>query len=178
VPTANLDRASSARTLLRGPLFAAFLLGCCTSLFVSGRLTARLAFTTGANLAFIPACEIVGLLAVVWGERRRVPIATLVDEFFVGNRVIYVGVIAGATAWAWTTARQPLPWTIPYPAPLWIAGGILVVLISALGDYHYFRALGGSAARSLGKLGIQRFVAWGLAFLYFLGHGALGRILS
>ena len=63
--------------LLRRPLLLALILGCAVSVLASGRFTLRLIVDGALSMAFVPACQVLGLAAVYPFRRTQVSFARL-----------------------------------------------------------------------------------------------------
>src|SRR5262245_34294713 len=79
--------------LLRRPLLLALILGCAVSVFASGRFTLRLIVDGALSMAFVPACQVLGLAVVYPLRRTQVSFAEAVDRFFDGNTIWLVWIL-------------------------------------------------------------------------------------
>src|SRR5262245_34805955 len=81
----------------RRPLFVAFVLGCVVSLIATGSLTLRLAAPAVIYWAYVPATEVLALVAVLGRRRDRQPLGRLIDTFFAGHGAwtLFLILIAG-----------------------------------------------------------------------------------
>jgi hypothetical protein len=161
--------STGAWTLLRRPLFLAFLIGCTLSLGTSGVLTARLVFSTATSWSFVPLFEIASLLIVCWPKRRTVPLSRAVDLFFAGHGpwIVVLPVLAAITSWI-----SPMQANLFFRF-LWNWKGFLVsgavAAWSAYIDFHFFRiALELPTRHAARTLVLQRAIAWtcGIAYLF------------
>jgi hypothetical protein len=161
--------STGAWTLLRRPLFLAFLIGCAISLGTSGALTARLVFSTAASWSFMPLFETASLLTVCWSKRRTIPLSRAVDLFFAGHGPWIVALVGLGAITSW---MSPIQANLFFRF-LWNWKGFLVLgavaAWSAYIDFHFFRiALELSPGGARQSLVLQRAIAWicGIAYLF------------
>ena len=162
---------AGASQLLRRPLLVAFVLGCAVSVLASGRFTLRLIVDGTLSMAFVPACQMLGLAAVFPFRQTPVSFAHAVDRFF-----------AGSTIWlAWMFAFMVLGAVLPVTDQAHLDGPFLMssmlpILWSVAVDRRFFAGvMGRTGWRAALDISIERLVAWLAALLYFLGVAADGR---
>ena len=158
--------------LLRRPLLLAFALGSAVSVLASGRFTLRLILDGALSMAFVPACQILGLAAVYPFRRRPIPFARAVDRFFAGNTVwlwwLLVFMVLGVAVPVLDQARLSGPFLISSLVP--IAWSVLV-------DARFFRdVMGRTRGFAALDVALERAVAWWAAMAYFLGIAANWRV--
>jgi uncharacterized MnhB-related membrane protein len=161
-----------ASLLLRRPLLLAFVLGSAVSVLASGRFTLRLIADGALSMAFVPACQILGLAVVYPLRRRPVSFARAVDLFFTGN-----------TVWLfWMSVFMVLGAALPVLGQGRLSGPFLMSSIVPIGwsvvvDARFFRDVMGRTGRLAARdLLIERVVAWSAAMLYFLAIAEDGRL--
>jgi hypothetical protein len=171
-PPAGPAARSGASLLLRRPLLLALTLGCAVSVLASGRFTLRLVADGALSMAFVPACQMLGLAAVYLLRRQPVPFARAADQFFAGN-----------TVWlCWLLVFMVLGAAVPVTAQARLSGPFLVsslvpIATSLAIDLRFFRdVMGRPAGGALLDIAIERIVAWSAALLYFLGIASDGRL--
>jgi hypothetical protein len=157
--------------LLRRPMLVAVILGCAVSVLASGRFTLRLIVDGTLSMAFVPACQILGLVAIYPLRRTQVPLADAVDRFFAGN-----------TIWlAWMFVFMTLGATLPVTRQANLDGPFLIsslvpILWSVAVDRRFFAEVMGLTGWSrLLAIALERLVAWLAAMLYFFGVAVDGR---
>src|SRR5262245_18684291 len=83
----SLRAPAGVTLLLRRPLLPALALGCAVSVLASGQVTLRLIVDGALSMAFVPACQMLGLAVVYPFRRTQVSFAAAVDRFFAGNTI-------------------------------------------------------------------------------------------
>jgi len=154
---------------LRRPLLLAFVMGCCISLMVSGRITLRLLIPAAVYWLFVPLCE-AGSFAVV-ARRRDIPFAHAFDGFLKSDDWWLVWLALFAGLWAFVPARTLFSW--PGLKPLWYGTFGAVAAITATLDYRFFRSvLKEPAAAATRALIVQRLLCWtACAAIFVFGAG-------
>ena len=151
--------------LLRRPLLLALMLGAAVSVLAAGRFTLRLLVDGAVSMAFVPACQMLGLAAVFPLRRTQLSFARAVDRFFAGN-----------TVWlAWMFLFMALAAVMPVTDQAQLDGPLLVssivpIVWSLVVDRRFFAdVMGRSGWLGVVDMTVERFVAWSSALLYFLG---------
>ena len=161
---------SGTALLLRRPLLVAFVLGCAVSVLASGRFTLRLIVDGTLSMAFVPACQILGLAAVFPFRRTQVPFAEAVDRFFAGNTVwlawMFVFIVLGAVL---PVTEQDLD------GPFLISSCVPILWSVAVDRRFFADVMGRTGWGAAVDIAIERLVAWLAAMLYFLGVAVDGR---
>ena len=157
--------------LLRRPLLVAFVLGCAVSVLASGRFTLRLIVDGSLSMAFVPACQMLGLAAVYPFRRHPVSFAIAVDRFFAGNTIwlawMFVFMVVGAVLPVTDQAQLDGPF---------LMSSIVPIVWSIVVDRRFFtQVMGRTGWRAASDIAIERLVAWLAAMLYFLGIATDGR---
>ena len=166
------DVPTGALLLLRRPLLLALALGLAVSVLASGRFTLRLIADGALSMAFVPACQILGLAAVYPLRRRPVSFARAVDSFFSGNTVwlywLCVFMVLGVALPVVDLGRLSGPFLVSSLVPItW----------SVVVDARFFQdVMGRSGGLVALDIVIERVVAWSAAMLYFLGIAEDGRL--
>jgi hypothetical protein len=150
---------------LRRPLFIAFVFGCVIALIARDPFNPRLVISVALCWLFLPASEAVGLLAVIWPERRRRPLSAVSDLFFAGH-VPWLLWFA-AVGLAWSSLSPAAATTFPSThAASFVVVTVATLLWSLYIDYCFFRfLLGRTRSSAIGSLAAQRLVSWSLIFL-------------
>ena len=157
--------------LLRRPLLVAFVLGCAVSVLASGRFTLRLIVDGTLSMAFVPACQMLGLAVVYPFRRTSVTFAYAVDRFFAGNTIwlawMFVFMVLGAVLPVTEQGHLDGPFLI---------SSILPIVRSVAVDRRFFAEfMGRTGWRAVCDIAIERLIAWLAAMLYFLGVATDGR---
>jgi hypothetical protein len=161
-------RTAGLWVLLRRPVQLVFVCGCVVSLWVSGRLSARLIADGVVSFAFVPAFQLAAL-AVVYSRRpRRVSFAQAADLFFVANAPWVLWLTAFATL---RCLEPPMQAAAP---PTLLAWAIELSLVptaawSVYIDLHFFREVLARPGGSARDLILQRAIGWTCTIGYFLG---------
>jgi hypothetical protein len=150
----------------------ALLLGCCVSLVVSGRLTARLVLGSTVAWSFIPALEVTAFAIVRRRARSIRTFACDLDLFSAGRRPWAIFLVALAAAASFLTPLQINHWseaTVTLAVLTPIAAG--VALRSGYLDFCFYRdALGRPPAEATRDALLQRAICWTAALVYFFGY--------
>ncbi len=148
------------------------LLGCCVSLIVSGRLTARLVLGCTIAWSFIPAFEVAAFAIVRWRARSVRTFARDLDLFSAGRRPWSIFLIALAAAASFLTPLQINDWseaTVTRAVLTSIAAG--VALRAGYLDFRFYReALGRAPADARRDALLQRAICWTATVVYFFGY--------
>jgi len=150
----------------------ALLLGCCVSLIVSGRLTARLVFGGTVAWSFIPAFEVAAFAIVRRRARPIRPFSRDLDRFSAGRRPWAFFLVALAAVASCLTPLQMNAWSEATPtlAVLGLIASAIVVRSGYL-DFRFYReALDRSAADARRDVLLQRAINWTAAAVYFGGY--------
>lgn len=153
-------------SVLRRPLFVAFLLGCMVSLVTSQRFTLRHVSGGAMSGCFILLGQIVAL-AIVCGRNRTIAFSQAIDLFFAGYGPWLLWILCFSAVWAFASPEQAFVWlglrTI-------LLSASLVALWSGYIDFYFFkRVLHRTSARAAWDLLRQRAISWSLAILIFGG---------
>jgi hypothetical protein len=151
----------------RGPLTLLFAFGCVVSLLAAGRLTPRLIADGMVSFAFVPVVEVIALTVVSprTPPGTRVPLARIVDRFFIGYRHWVVWLIAVAAVGAAVPPRELGPWITPA-----FFGSVVPLAWSLRIDFRFFRDEFMLPAESaLRRVVAHRAIAWTGIIGYFLG---------
>jgi hypothetical protein len=171
----SIDSGPRARSgvalLLRRPLLLALVLGCAVSVLASGRFTLRLIVDGTLSMAFVPACQVLGLAAVYPLRGRTVPFAEAVDRFFAGNTIwlawMFVFMVLGAAVPVTAQANLDGPF---------LKSSVVPILWSIAVDRAFFADVMGRRGWSAAlAITIERLVAWLAAMLCFFGVAVDGR---
>ena len=156
---------------LRRPLFVALLLGCCLSLVVSGRLTARVIAGGAVAWSFIPLFELVSFAVVGRRASTNVPFSRDVDLFFAGHGPWSMSLIAVAAVASFIPI-QAATWTASTPGLITLAAMAAAIAIwSGYIDFCFYRVvLGKTGTRAVRALLLQRAIGWTLTIIYFFGN--------
>ena len=158
--------------LLRRPLLLALILGCAVAVLASGRFTLRLIVDGALSMAFVPACQVLGLAAVYPLRRTQVSFAEAVDRFFGGNTIWLVWIFVFMV----TVVVVPVTEQAHLDGPVLISS-MLPILWSVAVDRRFFaEVMGRTGWHGALDITIERLVAWLAAMLYFLGVALDGRL--
>ena len=158
----------------------ALLLGCCVSLIVSGRLTARLVLGSTIAWSFIPAFEIAAFAIVRRRARSIRTFARDLDLFSAGRRPWAIFLVATAAVASVLTPFQISNWaeapvTLSVLAPIAIG----VMLRCAYLDFRFYReALDRPRTAAMRDVLLQRAISWTAAAVYFGGYAGWPIVLS
>jgi hypothetical protein len=148
------------------------LLGCCISLIVSGRLTARLVLGCTIAWSFIPAFEVAAFAIVRRRARSIRTFARDLDLFGKGRRPWEIFLVALAAVASFLTPIQINSWseaTVTRAVLTPIAAG--VALRAGYLDFRFYReALGRTPAEAKRDALLQRAICWTAAVMYFFGY--------
>jgi hypothetical protein len=151
-------------TMLRRPLFLAFVIGCVSSILTSGALNARLMWSVPIYWSFVPITEIAALLVVTAARRHMVSRASAVDGYFTGHAAWTLFLLAiGLTL---SSVPVHIGWRLIITAVL--GAGLIVLLWSAYTDYWFFRTFfEATHRRAIRDTALMRLVTWPIVFIIF-----------
>jgi len=159
--------------LLRRPLLLAFILGCAVSVLASGRFTLRLIVDGALSMAFVPACQVLGLAAVYRLRRTQVSFAEAVDRFFDGNTIWFAWMLVLMVS----VVVVPVTEQSQHLSGPFLISSLLPITWSVAADRKFFAVvMGRTGWRAALDIAIERLVAWVAATLYFLGVALDGRL--
>lgn len=150
---------------LRRPLFVAFVIGCVITLIARDPFNPRLLVSVALCWLLLPLSEMIGLLPVIWSERRRRRLSGVCDLFFASHTPWLLWFAAVGLVWSSLspTAATVFPST---HAASFVVVTAVTLLWSLYIDYCFFRvALRRTWWSAAGSLAAQRLVSWSLIFL-------------
>lgn len=164
-------RAMAARPAVTGhfvawrrPIFVAFVLGCVVSLIATGSLTLRLAGSATIYWAYVPATEVLALMAVLGRRRNNAPLGRLVDTFFAGHGAwtLFLILLAGILL-----QLSPAHWWL-FITRTALALMTLVICWSAYVDFCFFRFVtGATRPGAIRDVILHRLITWPVVFAIF-----------
>ncbi len=156
---------------VRRPIFVAFSLACGVTLMAAEPFDPRLVASSMIGWAFVPVCEALTLVAVVWHTRKRIAISRAIDLYFTGHAPWLLWFIALSLDWSLQPAHFA-PSFMFYRFRFLAAGTLLAMAWSCYIDYCCLRvALARTPLRALRDLALQRATSWTL-IIFIFGWGS------
>jgi len=150
--------------LVRRPLLLLFAMGFASSLSSSPRLSVRTTVDGMISFLFLAVAELLAATYLYVRSDRRVPLAKLVDDFFVTNRPWLLWILIFC-AWESMTGGLPISLT---GATAFLATLAVPAVWAAYLDRRLLRDVLGRQSVTL-DLCATRAITWGLALVYFFG---------
>ena len=152
---------------VRRPVFVAFALACGVTLMAAEPFDPRLLASNLLSWAFVPLCEALALVAVVWHARKRTPLARAVDLYFTGHAPWLLWFTCLSFDWSLQPAHGAPTFMFSHFLPL-AAGTLLVMAWSLYVDYICFHvAFAHKRISALLELAAQRLISWAAIIFIF-----------
>jgi hypothetical protein len=152
---------------VRRPVFVAFALACGVTLMAAEPFDPRLVASNMLSWAFVPLCEALALVAVVWRFRERMALSRAVDLYFTGHAPWLLWFTCLSFDWSLQAPHRAPTFMFSHFAPL-AAGTLLVMAWSCYVDYCCFHiAFARSRRGAVVALAVQRVTSWAAIIFIF-----------